>query len=569
METPKKYLIYADGAENYMLRSLSSLRREVSYDYICCNSEKISQINSRVTLVNTLDDVPNLESYFVLIALPMESDSQEQKLIEVAELLTRKKLCYAPITLFFSSPYVTSRGLKVLLIPSFTCPYTNNKIDISLSVGRLFKIQFDKTARDSVVRLEKNVYAINDYTLISIAGKKNILSIAQNTTIETSSINLLGNAKITINKNCYLGKDSLLVAGRNFHLIDSNNQVIFDENIIEIDKHVRIGNGSKIFSDTTIESGSVIENFSYVKGVFGSCKLIGGNPAKVLKNEISWALDSDITADSNFYTIKDRAAFQYFSGRKNIVMHGSCVSRIIVSYLQSSRLSLAIFQNPIHTMFFKPLPVAEKDLIIKNDSQYIRSNLFCEFNKLGAQRIVENVGDYILIDLADIRFNYFEINDLAGIRLYSQENVYATLEKLKANGQIEGYVKNYYANITDEEWQLYCNKYAEILKQVYPLDKILLLKVPVAKFYYRDGKKVYFPEDHSELIMEPFLRKIESLMINLLNGCKVIEYAGEVVSDSEHFLGCSPLHYAQSIYFDIAQQIDDYINKGTGKNYDK
>ena len=237
--------------------------------------------------------------------------------------------------------------------------------------------------------------------------------------------------------------------------------------------------------------------------------------------------------------------------------------------MQSSRLSLAIFQNPIHTMFFKPLPVAEKDLIIKNDSQYIRSNLFCEFNKLGAQRIVENVGDYILIDLADIRFNYFEINDLAGIRLYSQENVYATLEKLKANGQIEGYVKNYYANITDEEWQLYCNKYAEILKQVYPLDKILLLKVPVAKFYYRDGKKVYFPEDHSELIMEPFLRKIESLMINLLNGCKVIEYTGEVVSDSEHFLGCSPLHYAQSIYFDIAQQIDNYINKGTGKDYDK
>lgn len=60
-------------------------------------------------------------------------------------------------------------------------------------------------------------------------------------------------------------------------------------NQIKIGNNVWIGCGVKIYKGSVIPDGSVIAADSIVRGIFSSDNLlIGGNPAKVIKENINW-----------------------------------------------------------------------------------------------------------------------------------------------------------------------------------------------------------------------------------------------------------------------------------------
>ncbi len=73
-----------------------------------------------------------------------------------------------------------------------------------------------------------------------------------------------------------------------FHTISYENKIIRPKKI-SIGNNVWIGAGVKIYQGTTIEDGCVIASNSVVRGCFNkSNTIIGGNPGKVIKGNVSW-----------------------------------------------------------------------------------------------------------------------------------------------------------------------------------------------------------------------------------------------------------------------------------------
>lgn len=78
-------------------------------------------------------------------------------------------------------------------------------------------------------------------------------------------------------------------------IIDSNHhKIVIDDVDSSVDGKVVIGNNvwvgcnSTILKDTEIGSNSVVAAGSVVKGKFPENVLIGGNPAKIIKNNVKW-----------------------------------------------------------------------------------------------------------------------------------------------------------------------------------------------------------------------------------------------------------------------------------------
>jgi acetyltransferase-like isoleucine patch superfamily enzyme len=93
--------------------------------------------------------------------------------------------------------------------------------------------------------------------------------------------------KLTIGDNCAIAWNCQFLDD-DFHEI-SYTERRKSENSILIGNHVWIGCGVKIYKGTVIPNGCVIASDSIVKGVFHvENSLIGGNPAKVIKEGIKW-----------------------------------------------------------------------------------------------------------------------------------------------------------------------------------------------------------------------------------------------------------------------------------------
>jgi acetyltransferase-like isoleucine patch superfamily enzyme len=115
------------------------------------------------------------------------------------------------------------------------------------------------------------------------------------------------NAVVTIGNGGYMNCNTNLIIMHNLSIGDNcviswNCQFLDDdfheisyterrksENSIRIGNNVWIGCGVKIYKGTVIPNGCMIASDSIVKGVFYiENSLIGGIPAKVIKEEINW-----------------------------------------------------------------------------------------------------------------------------------------------------------------------------------------------------------------------------------------------------------------------------------------
>ena len=99
-----------------------------------------------------------------------------------------------------------------------------------------------------------------------------------------SNIATGGNAKVIIGKNCAIAWNTNIIA-YDFHVFNEKN---YSDDII-IEDNVWIGANTTILKGVKIREGCVIASNSLItKGDFPKNSLIGGNPGKVLKENISW-----------------------------------------------------------------------------------------------------------------------------------------------------------------------------------------------------------------------------------------------------------------------------------------
>ena len=93
--------------------------------------------------------------------------------------------------------------------------------------------------------------------------------------------------KLDIGDNCAISWDCQFL-DEDFHEISYSDKHK-TENAIIIGDNVWIGCGVKIYKGTVIPRGCVLASDSVVKGKFHiENSIIGGNPAKVIKENIEW-----------------------------------------------------------------------------------------------------------------------------------------------------------------------------------------------------------------------------------------------------------------------------------------
>jgi acetyltransferase-like isoleucine patch superfamily enzyme len=117
-------------------------------------------------------------------------------------------------------------------------------------------------------------------------GINGIVSIGKGGYIAANTTFIIMN-KLTIGDNCAISWDCQFL-DEDFHEINYLGKKNNEKSIV-IGNNVWIGCGVKIYKGTIIPNNCVIASNSIIKGIFSlENSLIGGNPAKIIKENIEW-----------------------------------------------------------------------------------------------------------------------------------------------------------------------------------------------------------------------------------------------------------------------------------------
>jgi len=128
---------------------------------------------------------------------------------------------------------------------------------------------------------------------IIIKNNSNSVHIGKDTGLIKSLIVSCGkNNKIFIDDDCMISTN-VEIWGCDGHSILQNNEIINLSKSVYIGKHTWIGANSKILKGANIPDGCVVGSNSLVTAkVFQSNTLIAGNPAKKIKENITWTVEN-------------------------------------------------------------------------------------------------------------------------------------------------------------------------------------------------------------------------------------------------------------------------------------
>lgn len=111
--------------------------------------------------------------------------------------------------------------------------------------------------------------------------------------IDDSGSGITCDTKILVNKNVNIGRDficawDVFITDSDWHLIEGQ----LSTRNVDIADHVWIANNSSILKGTYIGKGCIVASHSKLSGdIYPDNSLIGGVPAKVIKNSVKWHKD--------------------------------------------------------------------------------------------------------------------------------------------------------------------------------------------------------------------------------------------------------------------------------------
>lgn len=165
----------------------------------------------------------------------------------------------------------------------------NNYINI-LDKCRLRNTTIQIKGHNNSITLGSKVVIYED-VYIMIEGDSTSIVIGNNTTIGSAKLFLgEGNTCIKIGNDCMISRNVTMNTSDFHSVIDIvNGKRLNPPKSISIGNHVWIGNGAYIAKGAYIGEDCVVAARGYVSGkVFDNNTLIGGLPAKVLRDNINW-----------------------------------------------------------------------------------------------------------------------------------------------------------------------------------------------------------------------------------------------------------------------------------------
>lgn len=272
-------------------------------------------------------DLPTREECFVIVAVQGRRQAitdalngsmfiEKRDYIYVTDFVPEYTLCH--VTGSFEDIYgnrITSDGHSESIIN--ICGW-NNKIDIGKNSGDKnlsiqvngeshFCVGSDLITNNGVnqiiclfggqIRVGNKVYLSKDINVLSKGGS---IVIGDNTEVGERCFFLCGMSdKLVVGSGCLFSHDVSLFASNGHSVLDVENKKNYNDggNFINLSDHVWVGKGATILHDSNIAKNCVIGANALVKGCFSGGQIIAGNPASVIRKNVTWDRQENIEWD--------------------------------------------------------------------------------------------------------------------------------------------------------------------------------------------------------------------------------------------------------------------------------
>lgn len=160
-----------------------------------------------------------------------------------------------------------------------------------ISIGELSRLTgctFYVRGNDNVIQIGRHC-KLKDVTFW-IEGDGNALTIGEQTTAEGSTeIACIEGCTVEVGADCMLSSGITVRTGDSHSIVDANGERINPSEDVKLADHVWVGAGATILKGVRISSNSIVGAQAVVTKRFhqsGTC--LAGNPAKVVKTDVSW-----------------------------------------------------------------------------------------------------------------------------------------------------------------------------------------------------------------------------------------------------------------------------------------
>ena len=237
----------------------------------------------------------------------------------------------------------------------------------------------------------------------------------------------------------------------------------------------------------------------------------------------------------------------------SVCVWGSNVSReMFNAYDHRFLLSKYIYQNPMHTFYFPPIcsdPIAMERFAGEKD--FFRNSASLEFNKNLPEYLHKYRGDYLVTDICDLRFAFFEITSENGVitRVADTQNIRNNLEKFLSDGILQrGNIRLRSVNsLTEEEKENMIHEYVSLIRQLYPADHIILFQTHFSD-YYKDKNEFKYFENPMNQNTVALITETEKRIISLMPEIYFVPIPKHAYSDIAHRQGLNRCNYCSDVY---------------------
>lgn len=258
----------------------------------------------------------------------------------------------------------------------------------------------------------------------------------------------------------------------------------------------------------------------------------------------------------------DRYVMEGYFMKKTFTVFGSCVSRDVFRFLDSERyeVSRTFGRSSIFTLFSEKMPLDMSVIDVQGIAAFEKRMLLEAFNKTILDDLSKVDSDWLFLDLGEERSNLLQTN--GGKTLLTDTHV---LNLLYKNIFVDGPYRDQNVQkmkidqLDETVLKETISKFANLLKEKYPQDHMILLEVYLGKEYLNNQgeyRRFQIPVEEIDACNNR-LKKLYQLLRQELPGAHFIKMPTDCVCVESHLWGIHPVHYSDSFYQYAAEAIEN------------
>lgn len=250
--------------------------------------------------------------------------------------------------------------------------------------------------------------------------------------------------------------------------------------------------------------------------------------------------------------------------KTKIDVFGSCVVRDIFRFGNAEQYQLCsvVARQSVPSLFAEPIKENINRIDWSGINNYEKRQLLINMRKTGLDLLENSNGEWIILDLAEDRFNLYQIPLKNGA---SKITKWPSMEMMKDQFQQKKVISDEIIEIDFDKilWkeveQAYV-QFASILKARYTQEKVIILEVKEATELVKNTLEIVPYNSQTSQRRNIYLNKVYRLLKKLLPQAHYIKMPTNTFMDENHIWGILPLHFQES-YYRYAKEAVDNITK--------